>query len=88
MKLALMALVIEIFIVRIFISSWKWAAVIVGLYCILVYIWQTILTKKQKRTKSGTEYEDIWRQDSISGSKKRKRRVFNIDTDISASQKN
>jgi hypothetical protein len=46
MKLALIALTIEIALTRVFISSWGWAVVIVALYCTFVYIRKTIAIKK------------------------------------------
>lgn len=50
MKLALMALVIEISLARMFVGSWGWAVVIVVLYCTLVYGFKSrkvLLSKKQ-----------------------------------------
>lgn len=52
MKLALMALMIEICLVRLFIHSWGWAAVFVLLYCAFVYLvmWRKVfLLKKQNK---------------------------------------
>jgi low affinity Fe/Cu permease len=51
MKLALMALAIEISLVRMFVGSWGWAVVIVLLYCISVYARQILIVNKPKRNK-------------------------------------
>ena len=50
MKLALMALAIEISLARMFVGSWGWAVVIVVLYCALVYVFmarKVLLSKNQ-----------------------------------------
>lgn len=64
MKLALMALTIEIGLVRLFIHSWGWAAAFVLVYCALVYLvmWRKVfLLKKQNKNTSpiDTEYTVI-----------------------------
>ena len=51
MKLALMALAIEISLARMFVGSWGWAVVIVLLYCISVYARQLLIVNKPKRNK-------------------------------------
>ena len=51
MKLALMALAIEISLARMFVDSWGWAVVIVLLYCISVYAGQILIVNKPKRNK-------------------------------------
>ena len=51
MKLALMALAIEISLARMFVGSWGWAVVIVFLYCISVYARQILIVIKPKRNK-------------------------------------
>ncbi len=57
MKLALMALAIEISLARVFVGSWVWAVVIVLLYCILVYEKQISIVNKQKKNKFKMEDE-------------------------------
>ncbi len=57
MKLALMALAIEISLARVFVGSWVWAVVIVLLYCILVYAKQISIVNKQKKNKFKMEDE-------------------------------
>lgn len=60
MKLALMALVIEIFLARIFAGSWGLAVMLVAIYCTIVYavmsrkVW---LTKKREKNKTKTNSE-------------------------------
>lgn len=51
MKLALMALAIEISLARMFVDSWGWAVVIVLLYCISVYARQILIVNEPKRNK-------------------------------------
>ena len=60
MKLALMALAIEISLARMFVGSWGWAVVIVLLYCISVYARQILIVNKPKRNKfkMGEKVED------------------------------
>ncbi len=57
MKLVLLALVIEISLARIFAGSWVWAVAIVFIYCILVYVRQMLLIKKQNKGKSRMKVE-------------------------------
>lgn len=57
MKLALMALAIEISLARVVVGSWIWAVVIVLLYCILVYAKQISKVNKQKKTRFKMEDE-------------------------------
>ncbi len=67
MKLALMALAIEISLVRMFAGSWVWAMGIVFLYCALVYIVRgpkILLPKKRTKNKfwiksEYTEYKTV-----------------------------
>lgn len=51
MKLALMALAIEISLARMFVDSWGWAVVIVLLYCTSVYAILILIVNKPKRNK-------------------------------------
>lgn len=55
MKLALVALAIELGLARIIAGSWLWAAVIVVAYCLFVYVRQTKFIKRSDadRTSSG-----------------------------------
>lgn len=73
MKLALMALAIEIGMARFFMSSWGWAVVIVALYCTLVYVRKTISMKKQSKNKPELEFGNAMIQANVrSNSKKQK----------------
>lgn len=57
MKLALMALVTEIFLARLFAGSWGLAVMLVAIYCTIVYIIMTRkvwLTKKRNKNKTKT----------------------------------
>lgn len=87
-----MALVIEICLVRVFVSSWAWAVVVVVLYCIFVYIRQVLLIKKQNKNKSGIESENTFEgtliQDSTNGNRKSRKQLYNMYPTISVAQKN
>lgn len=67
MKLALIALTIEIALTRVFISSWGWAVVIVALYCTFVYIRKTIAIKKQNENRPETELRNTMIRANIRG---------------------
>ena len=57
MKLALMALVIEICLARVFAGSWQWAIAIALIYCSIVYIHMNLLIKNQDKNKSVKEFK-------------------------------
>lgn len=76
MKLALMALAIEIGIARFFISSWGWAVVIVALYCTFVYVRKTIAMKKQSKNNPELEFGNAMIQGNVSGNSK-KQKLYN-----------
>ena len=84
MKLALMALVIETCLFRIFTGSWVWAAVCTAIYCILVYIWQTVRLKRQNTNKSETDSGNIF----MRGNRKNQRPISGVYPTISITQKN
>ena len=81
MKLALMALAIEISLARMFVGSWGWAVVIVVLYCALVYVFMTrevLLSKKQNT--SNIKPGSTMLQGSIKGNTKSKELFCDICT--------
>lgn len=78
MKLALMALAIEISLVRMFVDSWDWAAAFVVLYCTLVYVFMSrkvLLSRKQNT--SNIKFESTRLQDSLNGNTKSKKQLYN-----------
>ena len=79
MKLALMALAIEISLARMFVDSWGWAVVTVLLYCTLVYVFmarKVLLSKKRNtsKIKSGS----TMLQGSINGNTKSKEQLCDM----------
>jgi len=78
MKLVLMALAVEISLARVFVSSWVWAVGIVLLYCIFVYVRQTILMKKRGKNKSDSEFENIMIQGYINGNRKKQNEFYDM----------
>lgn len=88
MKLALIALAIEICIARLFAGSWGWAVVIVLLYCTLVYLRQKILIKKQEKNESRVEFENLTRQDNLKGNKRKRKQIYNMFRPIGNIQNN
>ena len=79
MKLALMALAIEISLARMFVGSWGWAVVTVVLYCTLVYVFmarRVLLSKKQNT--SNIKPGSTMLQGSINGNTKSKEQFWDI----------
>ena len=74
MKLALMALTIEICLARLFVGSWGWAVLIVVLYCTFVYIRKTISIKKQN--KQAIKRENDVKQKSDNGNTKSEKQLY------------
>ena len=81
MKLALMALAIEISLARIVVGSWGWAVVTVLLYCTLVYVFMArkVLLSKNPNT-SNIKPGSTMLQGSINGNTKRKEQFSDICT--------
>ena len=79
MKLALMALAIEISLARMFVGSWGWAVVTVVLYCTLVYVFmarRVLLSKKQNTNNIKTGSTML--QGSINGNTKSNEQFWDI----------
>ncbi|MEJ7680292.1 MAG: hypothetical protein WKG06_21040 [Segetibacter sp.] len=88
MKLALIALAIEICLARIFAGSWVRAEVIVVLYCLFVYARQKMLIKKQNKDKPPIETKDTLMQDYMDGKTKSEKKLYHVYPTIGAIQKN
>lgn len=84
MKLALMALVIETCLFRVFAGSWAWAVVCTVVYCILVYGLQMVRLRRHNTNKSETDSGNIY----IQGNRKNQRRMSGLYPNISLTQKN
>ena len=81
MKLALIALAIEISLARMFVGSWGWAVVIVVLYCALVYVFMArkVLLSKKPNT-SNIKTGSTMLQGSINGNTISKEQFCDICT--------
>ena len=88
MKLALMALAIEISLARVFVSSWGWAAAFVVLYCTLVFVYMSRkVWLSRKQNTQGMKSESSIFQGYVNSNTKRERH-YNMYAHIDALQEN
>lgn len=76
MKLALMALSVEIGLARLFTNSWGWAVAVVALYCTFVYVRQTIAMKKTNRNEPELKHRNTMIQANMRRNSK-KQNLYN-----------
>ena len=91
MKLALIALAIEISLARLLTSSWIWAVVVVFVYCTLVYArmsYKAALEKKQNGNKFVGEPDSFIAQDNIYVNRNNKNQLFDMAGNLEVFQKN
>ncbi len=88
MKLALMALAIEIGLARLLVGSWLWAGVIILFYCIYVYKKHVGLMKKQEKDNCKTVFEDTIIRGNINGNRKGKQVSYDIQRSLQVIQSN
>jgi len=71
MKLALIALVIEVCLARLIVGSWGWAIVTVVIYCTIVYVRHTVLIRKERKGKSTKKVEGSVFENYVTSNRKR-----------------